>query len=755
MSVRRAGIRPGIVAVLLSLVPAVASAQAVPQSHTPIDPPAERSVVPDTIAASCPAAVASWSTEPIALVLSGGGARGLAHIGVLRVLDSLGVRPSLVVGTSMGALIGALYAGGLSGAQIDSLARGIPFESLFRRYAPISFLTAGDFTTPITTLSPTFTVEFHGGKLRLQSPVAREPQVNSLINQVLLRPNLRAAGDFNRLPMRFRAVATDMRTRSTVVLGDGDIAEAVRASIAIPVIFAPVEHEGRRLVDGSLSDDVPVGVARQNGASRVLVSDVSANATETTRDGTSTLGYLIDALFTQPPDSLGPGDLRIHPAVREFGALEFSSDAVGPMIDEGYRAAAHALRGCTPAPTATPPPPAPIVGAGLIAERLERLADEGAYETVWLRPRLRPALLATNDTTVDRIASLQFAPVAVPAPERVVSVGLSYEGHEGASGWLAAENLSPAAGRVAVGSTLSISQWRQQLLFTATGIRRHALPRGSSDTTSNPAGMVRLSDPRSDEPPWSTLVRNVFRPELSLTASHTIVRLYDERGREQSRPSTRDLVLFGGVGGTPAARRRVVLGPVAHIWSARSDALPGNDDGRAFGVMARAVRSFVPLPGGPEPNMVPTIAAEALWLDRYTRLGAHANLKFQLGQFILLPRIAGGWSENLPLGAQFILGGPQGFPGLRTGERRGNRFALGSLAILHRIAGPLYARAEVGGGWSSLAHSRRIELVEGAGDGSVHGAELGLATNTPLGPVLVGYGLANTGRGVLKIRLGN
>ncbi|HEY9479548.1 MAG TPA: patatin-like phospholipase family protein, partial [Gemmatimonadaceae bacterium] len=253
MSVRRAGIRPGIVAVLLSLVPAVASAQAVPQSHTPIDPPAERSVVPDTIAASCPAAVASWSTEPIALVLSGGGARGLAHIGVLRVLDSLGVRPSLVVGTSMGALIGALYAGGLSGAQIDSLARGIPFESLFRRYAPISFLTAGDFTTPITTLSPTFTVEFHGGKLRLQSPVAREPQVNSLINQVLLRPNLRAAGDFNRLPMRFRAVATDMRTRSTVVLGDGDIAEAVRASIAIPVIFAPVEHEGRRLVDGSLS----------------------------------------------------------------------------------------------------------------------------------------------------------------------------------------------------------------------------------------------------------------------------------------------------------------------------------------------------------------------------------------------------------------------------------------------------------------------------------------------------------------------
>src|SRR5687767_10715161 len=94
-------------------------------------------------AQGCPAAIASPPPGGIALVLSGGGARGLAHIGVLRVLDSLGVAPTMVVGTSMGALVGALYAGGLSGRQIDSLARELPFETLFRRYEPISFLTAG------------------------------------------------------------------------------------------------------------------------------------------------------------------------------------------------------------------------------------------------------------------------------------------------------------------------------------------------------------------------------------------------------------------------------------------------------------------------------------------------------------------------------------------------------------------------------------------------------------------------------------
>jgi predicted acylesterase/phospholipase RssA len=733
-------VRIASISLLLALGPAVAGAQA----------------------PACPATPASVA-QPAALVLSGGGARGLAHIGVLRVLDSLGIRPPIVVGTSMGALIGALYAGGLSGRQIDSLVRRLPFATLFRRYAPITLLTAGDFASPITSLAPTFVVEFKGGTLSLQSPVAREPEINALFNEILLPANLTAAGDFDRLPRRFRAVATDMRKRSTVVLAEGDLAEAVRASIAIPVVFAPVERDGRLLVDGGLSANVPVSVARNVGAARVLVSDVGASVADST-DGTTTasmLSYLIDELFSQPPDSLGADDVRIRPEVRDFNPLEFTDAVVGPLIDAGYRAAAERLRGCAPSPApaiATTPSPR-TADAGRIADRLARLADEGAYETVWLRPRLVSPSLTTIDSSGVGPASalpseLRFAPVAVLAPERVASVGLSYDAQEGARAWLSATSVSSAGGRLSFGSALSMSEWRQQFLLTATGVRRHALPANAPDSTHDAIENVRLPDPRSDTPPWSMLTRNLLHPELSLTASREIVRLYDARGHERERPATRDLVLFAGLGVTPTAGQRIVVGPVAHLWTIRSGALPVTDESRAFGGMARAARWFTPPANGPDLNTIPAVAAEGLWLDRYRRFDLNADLRFQRGEFILRPRAAAGWGDRLPLDAQFILGGPQGFPGLRTGERRGDRLAFASVSAMRAFAGPFYLRGEAGGGYTALAHSRPVEGLPDAGRGWVQGVELGVASDTPFGPFAIAVGVATTDRPVFKISLG-
>src|SRR5258708_26939339 len=201
----------------------------------------------------CPSVLRASRGEAMGLVLSGGGGLGLAHIGVLRVLDSLGVRPTLVVGTSMGSLVGALYASGLTGRQIDSIARQLPLERLFRGYAPIPLRDAGDYSSPTRILSPAFLVEQRGGDFRLQSPVAREAGINLLYNRLLLNANLAAGGNFDSLTRRFRAVATDMVTRTPFVLSKGDLAEAVRASAAIPLIFAPVRRDGRTLVDGRVS----------------------------------------------------------------------------------------------------------------------------------------------------------------------------------------------------------------------------------------------------------------------------------------------------------------------------------------------------------------------------------------------------------------------------------------------------------------------------------------------------------------------
>lgn len=727
---------PLVIGLVLALLPASARGQ------------------PARVTIACPPVVTD--SGGLALVLSGGGARGLAHIGVLRVLDSLGVRPDLVVGTSMGALVGALYAGGASGRQLDSIARGLPLEALFRRYPPTIQLTAGEFTSPVSVFAPAFVLELRSGALRLQSPVAREPQINALFNQLLLRPNLAAGGDFDRLPRRFRAVATDVRRRESVVLRDGDLAQVVRASIAIPVVFSPVFREGRLLVDGGLTANEPIAVARRLGASRVLSVDVGTIDSIANPTTASMLAYLIDELFTQPPDSLGPNDLRIRPSVRRFAPLAFSHAVVEGLIDAGYGAAAAALRGCAPTRSSTPTagPTAAGAEASFIADRLARLAAEGVYETVWLRPRRADTLVAASVVADARFSPLQFSPIATVGPQRLAFGGLFYDGQEGAHAWLAATNLT-AAGRVTVGSAFTLGERRQRLLLTATGMRRHPLPLPSDSTGSGAPEQVALPDPRTDAPPWSTLVRNILRPEISVTGSHEIVRLYNDRGRESDHPSSRDLFGFGGVVGTPAAAWRVALGPVAHLSSTRSVNLPADETQHGFGGLLRVARLFSLPTAGPDPSLVPTVAAEALWLDRYRRFDVQADLRFAVGPFLLRPRAGAGWGESLPLAALFTLGGSHGFPGMRLGERRGDQFAFASLAVLRRIRGPLYGRIEIGRGRTALVRAAHPEVVAPAAQGWVSGGEAGLTADTPLGTFTIGYGLATTDRSVFRIRLGN
>ncbi|HEV8409631.1 MAG TPA: patatin-like phospholipase family protein, partial [Gemmatimonadaceae bacterium] len=200
-----------------------------------------------------------------ALVLSGGGAKGFAHIGVLEVMDSLGLRPDLVVGTSIGAIIGGLYASGYSGRQIDSLLRTLPIETMIRTYEP-------KVSAALGTLRPLAVWERGQRGYVLQSGAVREGEVNAFLTSLMLRGNLKARGNFDSLPIPFRAVATDVATRGPVVIGGGDLARAVRASAAIPVVLRPVQIGDQWLVDGGIAENAPVKVARQLGAQRAWIS---------------------------------------------------------------------------------------------------------------------------------------------------------------------------------------------------------------------------------------------------------------------------------------------------------------------------------------------------------------------------------------------------------------------------------------------------------------------------------------------------
>ncbi len=175
------------------------------------------------------------------LVLGGGAARGWAHVGVLRALDEAGIRPDVVVGTSIGALVGAIYASG--GMEAIERAAG-----RLQRQRALPLL---DLVVPRSGL-----MDGHRMTEALREFVT--------------------ATDIRDFPVEFAAVATDLVTGRGVVLAEGDPIEAVRASISVPGLFTPVLRDGAVLVDGGLVDPVPVGVARSLGAEFVIAVDISS-----------------------------------------------------------------------------------------------------------------------------------------------------------------------------------------------------------------------------------------------------------------------------------------------------------------------------------------------------------------------------------------------------------------------------------------------------------------------------------------------
>src|SRR5205823_4644781 len=351
--------------------------------------------------------------------------------------------------------------------------------------------TGGDLASPIVTQSPAFVVEQSGATVRLQSPAARERHVNALFDQLLLHANVAAAGDFGRLPTPFIAVATDMQTRAPVVLRRGDLAQAVRASAAIPIIFAPVARDEHMLIDGGLSANVPVQVAREAHAARIIVSDVGAIAGRTAdvQSTTGMLSYLLDFLFTQAPYALGPTDVGIHPAVDAFGLLNFAHAVIGPLRDAGYGAARQTFSACAGARTSSPRHAGGPLSSDerRIADRLGRLMDEGVYVSVWLNPaRARGDSLSNLSTDA---SALTFAPVAAVAPGRIAGVGLAYDSHDGVRASISSASTALAEDRVAVSGAVSVGEWRQQLILLVTALRRHAL---RTPNAARPGGVTEI-----------------------------------------------------------------------------------------------------------------------------------------------------------------------------------------------------------------------------------------------------------------------
>ncbi len=192
----------------------------------------------------------------IGLVLSGGGARGAAHVGVLKALEEMHVPIDVIAGTSMGAVVGGLYASGMSAQQIERELGGVDWEDAFRDRPSRDGLSLRRKLEDREFLVQ-LPLGIRDGRVQLPSGLIQGQKLGQLLRQLTLP--VASTADFDRLPTPFRAVATDLETGATVIMNNGDLASALRASLSAPGIFAPVERDGRLLVDGGISDNVPGG----------------------------------------------------------------------------------------------------------------------------------------------------------------------------------------------------------------------------------------------------------------------------------------------------------------------------------------------------------------------------------------------------------------------------------------------------------------------------------------------------------------
>ena len=251
---------------------------------------------------------ASGNRPRVALVLGGGAARGFAHVGVIRALEQEKIPIDLIVGTSVGSLIGALYAHELNSFELEWTAFTLEKDDLL----DYTFMSAG------------------------MGPIKGE-RLEAFVNKKIPVVNIES------LKIPFAAVATDLNRGTRVVLDRGPLARAIRASCAIPGVFQPVEHQGRLLVDGGTVDNLPVAVAREKGADIVIAVDISQNVTN--YNITNLVDVTLQAVHIMFSENVNQrrrdADVLISPAVGSVAMMDFTQKkrVMQAGIEAGQQAA--------------------------------------------------------------------------------------------------------------------------------------------------------------------------------------------------------------------------------------------------------------------------------------------------------------------------------------------------------------------------------------------------------------------------------
>ena len=263
----------------------------------------------------------------IGLTLSGGGAKGLAHIGILKAIDSAGLKIDYITGTSMGAIVGALYASGYSGNDIEQLKKDIDFDVLFSNNVPLKTLSMEE-----KDQYSRFAIElpFINNKIRLTTGVITGQELNMKFSELLF--HVYNVHNFNDFKIPFKCMATDLETGDLVVMDTGNIITALRATMAIPSVFSAVNRDGKKLVDGGLVRNFPVKNVKEMGADIVIGSNVTNGLAKIDKiknpvDVLTQMAFFREAADFKEERPLT--NIYIHMPLEDYNAASFGS---GPEI---------------------------------------------------------------------------------------------------------------------------------------------------------------------------------------------------------------------------------------------------------------------------------------------------------------------------------------------------------------------------------------------------------------------------------------
>jgi NTE family protein len=280
----------------------------------------------------------------IGLVLGGGGARGIAHLSVLKEIERQGIPIDCIAGTSMGSLVGGLYASGMSTAGMENMLRSMDWNTVMKDTVARKDRSFRRKQDDLESLAPAKPGIGKDG-LRISSGLLAGQNI-----QLFLERQIAASAgvtDFNRLAIPYRAVATDINTGKAVIMDSGSLARAMRASMSIPGAFNPVTIDGRILVDGGLVNQVPVDVVRAMGADIVIAVDVGTPLQEIHSQssalaiGDQVMGLLTVGNTQAQLATLGPKDILIQPDLgKEVTTASFEKTALA--LEIGDKAAANA-----------------------------------------------------------------------------------------------------------------------------------------------------------------------------------------------------------------------------------------------------------------------------------------------------------------------------------------------------------------------------------------------------------------------------